>query len=152
MSEIALHLHSKKRKTNPFGIEPEEHSIRKYLAKFAVDMALEFDAKAIIAPSQSGETARMISAMRARKPIFAPCHDETRVRQLALSHGIRPSRLATYNNTNEMVLGAVKGLLAAGDLMPKDLIVIVAGTPRELKHESNYLEVGIAEDLLKEYN
>lgn len=151
MSEIALHLHSKKLKTNPLNIEPVEHSVRKYLAKYAVDIALEFDATAIIVPSESGETARTISAMRARKPIFAPCYDATSMRQLALSHGIRPSLVSTYNTTDEMVYGAINALLTRDELAEDNLIVVVIESPRKIQYDRNCLEVGTVKELLKVY-
>ena len=151
MAEISLSLAKRHRKTNPAGVEPDSTNTKMFLAKSAVNAALSLNASAIITPAHSGEVARVISAMRSRKPIFAPCLDDTLMRQLALSHGVRVFKNKEYDNTDEMVLKTVQTLVDDKRLNKDVLVVFVSGNVKSVEHKSHFLEIASVRDLLLYY-
>ncbi|MFP4568329.1 MAG: pyruvate kinase [Candidatus Woesearchaeota archaeon] len=151
MSEISINLSKHHRKTNPAGVEPDIKSAKMFLAKSAVEAALTLDADAIITPSHSGEVAKIISAMRSRKPIFAPCFDKTTMRQLSLSHGIRVFESDEYTSTDAMVFNTIKRLVECKKLTEDMLVVFISGTAASVTHTSYFLEIATVKDLLLVY-
>ncbi len=151
MADISLHLKARKTRTNPMGIEMDMDSIQKVLAQSAVDAALNLDVKAIIVPSVTGKSARLISSLRSRKPIYAQCYDSRVMRRLSLSHGIRVSKITECKTSDELVSKSVQTLLEQKSLTEEDMIVIVAGTPYPHPHRSNFMEIAKVKDILVEY-
>lgn len=152
MSEISINLAKHHRKTNPAGVEPDITNSKVFLAKAAVDAALALDADAIITPSHSGEVARMISAMRSRKPIYAPCFDKTTMRQLSLSHGVKVFEIDEYKSTDEMVYHAIKILIDCKKITEDMLVVFISGAAASVTHSSYFLEIATVKDLLLAYS
>lgn len=60
------------------------------LARVAVRMTTMLPIKAIVVDTNSGRTARYLSAFRGGLPVYARCYDEHVMRELALSFGVRP--------------------------------------------------------------
>jgi pyruvate kinase len=151
MSEVSLDLKKRRKTTQPKDVLLKPNDIQGYLGHAAVDAALEFDAKAIVVPSIGGKTARYISSLRSRKPIYAPCYDDRVMRLLALSHGVIASHIGEHKTTDEMVRICVQDLVDKGDITQDDLIVFVGGTPQSFDHRSNFLEIAKVKDILCEY-
>lgn len=104
-------------------------------------LASHLDAKAIVAHTQSGMTARHISRFRPQQPIVALSPNITTVRRLCLSRGCRPRLIGRLHNTDEMIETASQASLAAGDAAPGDLIVITVGHPIGVAGTTNMLRV-----------
>ncbi|MFT4311888.1 MAG: pyruvate kinase [Candidatus Woesearchaeota archaeon] len=151
MAEISQHLAKFHRKTNPAGVEPDIHNPKMFLAKAAVDAALSLDIDAIVVPSFNGQTARIISAMRSRKPVFAPCYNESVMRQLSLNHGVRAFKMTEFQSTEEMIFGCVDHLVQKKAIELNHTIVIVSGTASSIPHTCNFLEIATVKDILTEY-
>ena len=93
----------------------------------AVQTAETLDAACIIAPTISGRTARLISNLRPRMPIYAVTPDERVMRQMLLSWGVTPL-LDDMQGARRLVMGnAIAKVRAAGYVKPGDLAVIPTG-------------------------
>jgi pyruvate kinase len=90
------------------------------LARVANTVAEELDCKLIVAFTESGTTARLVSAYRPRSPIAAITYNEDTYKRLALWWGVIPLKSEFAQDTDAMILqgeGLLKsrGLAAAGD-------------------------------------
>ena len=151
MSDVALDLHNRKAKICTAQLHLAQRGISSEIAILAAELATKVSAKAVIVPSITGKTARVISAIRTRKPIFALCYDESTMRKLALSHGIRAGKIAEFHSTDELVSGCITHLVDNGSLTSTDLVVFLGGTVRGKPHRTNFLEVAVVSDILEEY-
>jgi pyruvate kinase len=151
ISEIALDVQKHFTKTNPEGVDIAVSDVNTFLAKAAVDAALALNASAIVVPSLTGTTARLIASLRSHKPIYAPCYSDSVMRQLAMSHGIRAGRLKHYESAEELIYNCAKYLLEKDELPPHSLVVVVAGTPSPHLHRSDLLKVATLQTIIGEY-
>jgi pyruvate kinase len=96
--------------------------------------------KAIVAPTTSGRTARMISRFRPNVPIIGAAHDEANARKLIISFGVYPICIGEFpqNAGVEKVFDAArdealkKGYVCETDfqLLEKgDMVISTSGTP-----------------------
>ena len=92
----------------------------------AVQTAETLSASCIIAPTVSGRTARLISKLRPRVPIFAVTPDKRVMRQLLLSWGVTPL-LDDMQDQSQVMGNALAKVRQAGYVKPGDLAVITAG-------------------------
>ena len=89
-------------------------------------MAIDLNAKAIVACSISGKTARMVSRFRPPVPILGLTTNERTWRRLALSWGVIPAMCEHYASTD--VLFYIAKQIAEKDLqLEKDDKIIVTG-------------------------
>jgi len=95
----------------------------------AVTTAAAVGAKAIIALSESGLTARMVSRFRPAQPIIAMSPKSHVVRQLELVFGCFPARIENFTTITE-VMSAVRVYMLKNKLAKKgDKVVLAAGIP-----------------------
>lgn len=104
-------------------------------------LANHLEAKAIVAHTQSGMTARYIARFRPKQPILALSPNIRTVRCLSLSWGCRPRLIHALQNTDEMIETASQAALTAGDARTGDLIVITVGHPIGVTGTTNMLRV-----------
>lgn len=90
-------------------------------------MAIDLDAKAIVACSLSGMTARMVSRFRPPVPIIGLTTDETTWRRLSLSWGVIPAMCEVYTSTDVLFYIAKKIAEEKLSLKKGDKIVITGG-------------------------
>jgi pyruvate kinase len=107
----------------------------------ACHTAHQLGARAIIAYTASGSTARRVSKYRPRTPILAVTAVESIRRQLSLSWGvtalkIREPKLVVSMFTEAADAGRKCGLCSAGDL-----VVVTAGIPMGKSGTTNMLKV-----------
>ncbi|MEW7872189.1 pyruvate kinase [Bacillus velezensis] len=93
--------------------------------------AINLSAAAIVTPTESGHTARMIAKYRPQAPIVAVTVNESVSRKLGLVFGVFPSSGQNANSTDEMLEDAVQKSLDSGIVKRGDLIVITAGSVGE---------------------
>jgi pyruvate kinase len=90
------------------------------LARVASTVAEELNCKLIVAFTESGTTARLVSSFRPRAPIAAITYHEHTFRRLALWWGVVPVKSEFAATTDEMIMKGEtllkgRGLAAAGD-------------------------------------
>ncbi len=99
------------------------------VARSACFIAQDIGAAAIVTPTSSGETARLVARHRPRQAIVAITPDQTTYRRLALSWGITPLLVGDLLSTDDMIAKSKEAVLRAGVLSPGDTLVITAGQP-----------------------
>ncbi len=90
-------------------------------------MAIDIDAKVIVASTLSGMTARMISRFRCPIPIVGMTTDEKTWRKLSLSWGVLPAMSEMYNSTDVLFYEAKKLAKQSMTLVKGDRVVITGG-------------------------
>ncbi|MBE6807360.1 MAG: pyruvate kinase [Ruminococcaceae bacterium] len=94
-------------------------------------MAIDINAKAIVACSLSGMTARMVSRFRSPVDIIGLTTDEATWRKLALSWGVTPAMCEKFTSTDVLFYTAKKVAEQTLPLTKGDHIVITGGVPGE---------------------
>lgn len=103
--------------------------------------AYELDAKAIVAITHSGRTARLVSRFRPACPILAPTVSESSVYRLALSWGVTPYLIDELGNTDELFSMSEELVKTKGHGQDGDTIVISCGTPVGMSGTTNTMKV-----------
>jgi pyruvate kinase len=102
-------------------------TVARSLARVANTVAEELDCKLIVAFTESGTTARLVSAYRPRAPIAAITPNDETWRRLAMCWGVVPIRSASAPDTDAMIVQG-EGLLKSGGLARSgDTILMLAG-------------------------
>ena len=94
-------------------------------------MAIDIEAKAIVACSLSGATARMVSRFRGPVDIVGLTTDEATWRRLSLSWGVTPAMCEKFTSTDVLFYTAKKVAEQTLPLAKGDHIVITGGVPGE---------------------
>ena len=94
-------------------------------------MAIDINAKAIVACSLSGTTARMVSRFRSPVDIIGLTTDEKTWRRLSLSWGVMPALCEKFTSTDVLFYSAKKIAEQSLPLEKGDHIVITGGVPGE---------------------
>lgn len=107
------------------------------------ELSQDLEAAAIITPTQSGSTARMISSNRPNQPIIALSPNPDVVRRLNLVWGVYPILSDRYHNTETMIEQAKEKALKSGLVKIGDVVVITAGVPIGIASTTNLIKVEI---------
>jgi pyruvate kinase len=99
------------------------------LAAAAIEVAVHISARALVAFTQTGASARRLARHRPGVPILAFTPEPVARSQLALSWGVETFIVPTVATTDEMVRQVDEALQQTGRAGPGDRVVIVAGTP-----------------------
>ena len=91
--------------------------------------AMDLNAKAILAATSSGTTARMIARFKPACTIAALTMTERVRRQLAIIWGVHPYLYGTVDSTDRLFSLAVECARKEGVVAPGDTVVITAGLP-----------------------
>lgn len=107
----------------------------------ARDIAERLNAKALVAFTSTGDTAKRLSRLRSYLPllVFTP-YQEVRS-QLALTWGAQTFLTAVMHNTDEMMFEIDSQLLAMDEYDADDMMVVVAGTPPGVTGNTNMIHV-----------
>ncbi|MFA9379303.1 MAG: pyruvate kinase [Lachnotalea sp.] len=87
----------------------------------------ELKVSAIIATTQSGHTARMVSKYRPRCPIIAITPSSKVARSLSINFGVQTIISIKLTSTDEIVADAVEKCLNAGYIQKGEVVIIAAG-------------------------
>jgi pyruvate kinase len=98
-------------------------------------------ARAIVAFTQSGFSARLISQERPRVPIIALTPFAEVQRRLALSWGVSSRLIRKVETTDEMIEEVEATLLGDGSVRVNDIIVIISGSPMWVSGTTNLLKL-----------
>jgi pyruvate kinase len=100
------------------------------VCRAAVQVATDLGARAIVAFTESGASARYVSRFRPRTSIIGLTTSEAARRRMALYWGVETaSPLGKGTQVRSMIDDADERIVAEGLLTPGDLIVVVAGSP-----------------------
>jgi pyruvate kinase len=129
-----LHVEPTPRHTDHVGF-PEA------IADAAADAARVLRARAIVAFTQSGFSARLISQERPDVPIIALTPFVEVQRRLALSWGVSSRLIRKVETTDEMLEEIEATLLGDGSVRPDDVLIIISGSPMWVTGTTNLLKL-----------
>jgi pyruvate kinase len=101
--------------------------VTRSLTRVATSVAEELGCKLIVAFTQSGVTARLVSGHRPRVPVVAVTHEDRVYRQLALWWGVVPVKSEFVENTDDLLSEGVERLKARGLVQKGDMVLMLSG-------------------------
>jgi pyruvate kinase len=119
---------------------PEAYGFPEAVAEAACQAASLLRAKAIVAFTQSGFTARLISQDRPSVPIIALTPFSEVQRRLGLFWGVSSRLIRKVETTDEMVEEVEAALLGDGTVRNNDVLVIISGAPMWVTGTTNLLK------------
>ena len=122
-------------------LEPEIRTVTDAVSHSTCAAAFDLDAKAIIAVSQSGYTARKISRFRPSAPIIAPTTSEKAYNQLAMNWGVLPTLSKMQESSDDLFRHVVNCALNTGMVSEGDLVIIAAGVPVGVSGNTNTMRI-----------
>ena len=97
------------------------------LARGALRIVRDLDAKLVVVWTQTGTTARVFSKHRFPVPIIAMSSDHRSLRRMALHYGVVPQEMSTGPDLVSLISKVDEYVLAKKLAVAKDRIVIIAG-------------------------
>lgn len=147
IAEEAERLMTSMRSKMPFS-EPRIFTAAGAICHAAVFTANETKARAIIAPTISGATARLMASFRPEVPLIAVTPSPMVQRQLALYWGTYPLLTKRLSNTDEVLTDAINVAQAKGFVGEGDTVVLTAGMVGNVRSATNLLMVRRIERIL----
>jgi pyruvate kinase len=121
--------------------EPSLNDYASAISYSACRTANLLHAKAIVAATKSGATARILSRYRSKAPIIAITpYDQVR-RTLNLHFGIFPMKCEMFNTTDQILIEAKNIVYKLGITEPGDDIIVAAGMPTTHTGGTNMLKI-----------
>lgn len=121
-------------------------SLAQAITQAASILARDAEAKVIVAPTESGSTARWVSRLRPSQPILALSRHLSTVRRLNLCWGVYPMLVPDWKDTDEMLERSKKIPKELGWVSPGDRIVIIAGVPISVPGTTNLIKVEMVDE------
>ncbi|WP_159887234.1 pyruvate kinase [Paenibacillus puerhi] len=119
----------------------QQTNITEAISQAVVSSALELQAKAIVTPTESGFTARMVAKYRPNAPIIAVAPNEHMLRRLSLVWGVTPILGGSVRTTDEMFESAIASGKATGIVESGDLVIVSAGVPIGKSGSTNLIKI-----------
>ncbi len=109
------------------------------ISEAACRAAVDTKARAIVAFTQTGSTARLISRFRPATSVIAFTPNEHVRNRLCLYWGVIPKIMTPIEHVDEMIQKIDEALLADGTAAKGDVLIIVSGAPIGVKGRTNLL-------------
>ncbi len=106
-----------------------------------VFMSKRINAKAILALTSSGGSAKKLSKYRPKKPILAVTHNIRAARALTLVWGVVPAFLTETSSVDDMLIEVVHSGLKRGVLSKSDCYILTAGDPVGVPGTTNTIKI-----------
>ncbi|HET9737579.1 MAG TPA: pyruvate kinase [Solirubrobacteraceae bacterium] len=114
------------------------------LAYTACRAAHELGLAALVCPTLSGRSARLISAHRPTVPIYALSPGRETVRRCALMWGVQAASMRRYNTTEDLIAAAVKRVVELDWVKPGERVGVTAGLPSGKPGTTSLLQIQTA--------
>ncbi len=118
------------------------------ICRSAAWMVRDLCGRALIVPTTSGYTARMMARFRPQAPIIAVTPHMKVIRSLCLVWGVYCIWQQAVEGTDETIDGAMAKALAEGYVHRGDLVIISAGAPVGFPNTTNLLKVEIVGSMI----
>jgi pyruvate kinase len=119
----------------------DSNQVASAVAQAATQIALNVGAGMIVAFTESGTTARLISKYRPEQRVVAFTHDPSTLRRMALLWGVTPKSFERQTSTDEEMSIASSILEEDGLVSTGDTVVMVAGVPPNVSASTNLVKV-----------
>ena len=116
-------------------------SVQAAVSQSAVVMARQLDAAAIVTPTRSGSSARMVTRFRPGRPVLALCTDEKVRNRLCVVWGVYPYLIDEVAQSDEILAICKQFAIANGFAKPGERIIITAGWPLAEIGSTNLIKV-----------
>ncbi|MFD0768311.1 pyruvate kinase [Bacillus sp. CGMCC 1.60114] len=146
MANIAIRVEKSLQYEDMFKKRLKEQSctITDAISQSVAHTAIALDVAAIVAPTESGYTAKMISKYRPKSPIVAVTSNEQVCRRLALAWGVQAYMAEEKaKSTDEMLETAIETAMDAGMIGLGDTVVITAGVPIAETGTTNLMKIHV---------
>lgn len=124
-----------------FVYEVSEFDKTNAICDAACTTAKDLEAKAIVAITLSGETARLVSKFRPKEMIIAATPSLKTYHQLALSWGVSPVLTSKQNSEEALIDDAIYRAKSENLLHKGDTVVVTAGVPLDVPGTTNLLRI-----------
>jgi pyruvate kinase len=141
MARVAARAERETTRTAAPPPRPEAYGFPEAVAESACRAAEVLHAKAIVAFTQSGFSARLISSQRPDVPMVALTPVPEVQRRLGLYWGVSSRLIRKVETTDEMVQEVEATLLGDGTVRNGDVIVIISGGPMWVTGTTNLLKL-----------
>jgi pyruvate kinase len=112
-------------------VEERDDDVSATVAQVTVAATYRLNLAAIIVPTTSGRTARLVSAHRPRVPVVAVSHRPETVRRLNLLFGIQPRLGPDWTSLSKLLNECASLARDCGVASSGDLIAVTAGLPTQ---------------------
>ena len=120
----------------------EFNTIDEAIAIASMRIAKKMNIKAIIALTETGSTAIMMSRLRYNFPIYAFTKSKYTQRRVSLCRGVIPyPYIPTQGNAYELFLEISKRMLHTGEVKIGDMVVLTNGTITGISGQTNTLRI-----------
>jgi len=126
---------------HPVSFVGDGNRVASAVAQAATEIAINVDAKMIVAFSESGNTARLISKYRPEVGIHAFSPSGETQRRMALYWGVNAHHIDRRSSTDEEITVASRVLKSEGLVTDGERVVMVAGVPPNRKASTNLVKV-----------
>ncbi|MDH3260184.1 MAG: pyruvate kinase [Acidimicrobiia bacterium] len=110
-------------------------------AKAAVEAATDLDLHTIVAFTESGNTALLLSKYRPTAQIMAFTPEPSTLRRMALYWGVIPNSFVRLDHTDVIISAAEEALLRMGTCDLGEGVVMVAGIPPNQRSSTNLMKL-----------
>ena len=124
-----------------------ENAVASAVAQAAVQIAKNVGAKTIVAFTETGSTARLISKYRPHQRVVAFTPNTTTRRRMALFWGIQPHAFERRDYTDDEIAAAATILSEEGVVANGETVVMVAGVPPNFQASTNLVKVHVIGEL-----
>ena len=134
--------------TSPCESAAEDDDLARTIAEAASWTADRIGAAAIVVPTLSGASARMVSRYRPRRKIIAATPEDAVRRRLLLHWGVVPILVEREADSEAMIQGAIAATIRAGYARSLDKIVVAAGLPLGTPLQTNSVRIHVIGNVL----
>lgn len=107
----------------------------------AKDIGERLNARALVAFTSSGDTAKRVARLRSRLPLLVFTPFQAVRSQLALTWGVETFLTDDVTTTDEMMAAVDTALLGMEEYKHDDMMVVVAGSPPGISGNTNMIQV-----------
>ncbi|MFJ7934863.1 pyruvate kinase [Sporosarcina sp. NPDC096371] len=127
----------------------EKHgNMTEAIGQAAAYTAINLKVKAVLAPTESGHTAKMIAKYRPGCPVIAVTSSETCSRKLSLVWGVYPIVGKKVSSIDEILQESVEESVKHQYVGHGDVVIITAGVPVGEAGTTNLMKIHVIGDLL----
>jgi pyruvate kinase len=119
----------------------QEAPVPSATTRAAVAAAHALKLSTIIAFTETGSTARLLSKYRPNARILAFTPKERTYRRMALYWGVEPRQFDRFDSTDEMLGMAERRLVEEGICEPGETVLMVAGIPPNRRSSTNFMKL-----------
>ncbi len=128
---------------HPIPFVGDGNTLASAVSQAATEIAVNLEAQTIVAFTESGNTARLISKYRPEARIVAFTPNDSTLRQMAMYWGVSPHPFERRRYTDEELASAADILEKEGVVSKGDRVVMVAGVPPNLRASTNLVKVHV---------